>query len=205
VSISKIRFLEAEGLLLPERTPAGYRVFRAGDVERLRYILRAQRDHFWPLKVIREALDALDRGLEPSGMAQGRPTAPTPEPDPDVALSKPKGARTVRLTRSELAASAGIPTTDVDEMEVHGLVHADASGHFDEHALRIVHAVSGLSGFGLGPRHLRPFRTAADREIGLVLQAVSGQPAAARSAAATEVTRLCLQLHAALLKAGQDG
>lgn len=91
VSISKIRFLEAEGLLLPERTPAGYRVFRAGDVERLRYILRAQRDHFWPLKVIREALDALDRGLEPSGMAQGRPTAPTPEPDPDVALSKPKG------------------------------------------------------------------------------------------------------------------
>jgi hypothetical protein len=62
-----------------------------------------------------------------------------------------------------------------------------------------------FSGFGLGPRHLRPFRTAADREIGLVLQAVSGQPAAARSAAATEVTRLCLQLHAALLKAGQDG
>src|ERR1035437_9358926 len=66
ISISKIRFLEAEGLLAPERTESGYRMFSADDVERLRYILTAQRDRFWPLKVIREALDKLERGLEPA-------------------------------------------------------------------------------------------------------------------------------------------
>ena len=67
VSISKIRFLETEGLITPSRTGSGYRTFSEQDVERLHYILSAQRDRFWPLKVIRDALDALDRGLQPTG------------------------------------------------------------------------------------------------------------------------------------------
>ena len=66
ITISKIRFLEAEGLVTPERSGTGYRRFSAEDLERLRYVLTAQRDRFWPLKVIREALDKLERGLEPA-------------------------------------------------------------------------------------------------------------------------------------------
>ena len=85
VSISKIRFLESEGLISPDRSPSGYRHYRPGDVERLRYILRAQREHFWPLKVIREALDALDRGLTPPMQESGRPGPPQPTADPDLA------------------------------------------------------------------------------------------------------------------------
>ena len=84
VSISKLRFLEAEGLVTPARTGSGsYRSYTTEDLDRLRYVLTAQRDHFWPLKVIREALDALDRGLTPdsdSGPGQGRPRAPRPPP-----------------------------------------------------------------------------------------------------------------------------
>ncbi len=71
VSASKIRFLEAEGLITPQRTASGYRTFSAADVQRLRYILSAQRDRFWPLKVIGEALDALDRGLTDPGDGDG--------------------------------------------------------------------------------------------------------------------------------------
>lgn len=205
VTISKIRFLEAEGLIQPERTPSGYRVFRAEDVERLRYILRAQRDQFWPLKVIREALDALERGLEPSSADGHRPQAPPPREDPDAALPRSStSATTVRLTRSELATSAGIAPSELDEMVTHGLLHADATGHFDDNAQRVVHAVTALSAHGLGPRHLRPFRTAADREIGLVEQAVAGRPPARRADDTDAVAALCLQLHAALLRSGLD-
>ena len=70
LNISKIRFLEAEGLIEPERTPSGYRKFSHQDVERLRYVLTAQREHYLPLKVIREHLDAIDRGLEPPALTQ---------------------------------------------------------------------------------------------------------------------------------------
>lgn len=73
ITISKIRFLESEGLIEPQRTPSGYRKFTSSDLERLRYVLLAQRDHYLPLRVIKENLDAMDRGLEPaplSGEAQ---------------------------------------------------------------------------------------------------------------------------------------
>ena len=66
ITISKIRFLESEGLIEPQRTPSGYRKFTGGDLERLRYVLEAQRDQYLPLRVIKENLDALDRGLQPS-------------------------------------------------------------------------------------------------------------------------------------------
>ena len=85
VTASKIRFLEAEGLVLPHRTPSGYRTYPDDDVRRLRYVLSAQRDRYWPLKVIREALDALDRGLsDPGEESGGRPRPPAPAPHPEV-------------------------------------------------------------------------------------------------------------------------
>jgi DNA-binding transcriptional MerR regulator len=201
VSISKIRFLEAEGLIEPERTPSGYRQFSAADVERLAYILRAQRDHFWPLKVIKESLEALDRGLTPDTGPSGRPVAPTPAPDPDVPdLSGPRSA--LRLTAAEVAASAGAEPELVDALVGFGLVRPDAAGYFDEDDLRIVHSAEGLARFGLEARHLRAFRTAADREVGLVEQAAAGRPARTAAADRVEVARLCLQLHAALVRAG---
>ena len=100
LTISKIRFLEAEGLVTPERTASGYRTYSEQDVERLRYVLTAQRDRFWPLKVIREALDALDRGLTPAGA-----TPETVRPQPPRPAARPRRAvRRVADPRSTAAA-----------------------------------------------------------------------------------------------------
>jgi len=90
ISISKIRFLESEGLLSPERAPSGYRRYSPHDVDRLRYILRVQRDHYLPLRVIREHLDAMDRGDEPPAVETTVPIVSTPETDADSA--RPTGA-----------------------------------------------------------------------------------------------------------------
>lgn len=203
LTISKIRFLESEGLVEPQRSPSGYRHYRPEDVARLRYVLSSQRDHFWPLKVIRESLDALDRGLTPAPEAQGRPQAPQPTVDPDLAETDfQPGDRTLRLTRAELLSSAQATPELVDTLIAAGLIGGDGRDAFDENDLRVVHAASGLARFGIEPRHLRPFRTVADREVGLVDQATRGRPAAHRDEERREVARLCLQLHAALLKAG---
>ena len=214
ITISKIRFLEAEGLVTPARTGSGYRTYTAADVDRLRYILSAQRDHFWPLKVIRDALDALDRGLTPErGSAAGmpRPSVPAPVTDPDVPSAAALTATgSLRLTRDELAAAAGLDATTIDALETFGLVRPDAAGHYGEAALSIAHAAGALAAYGVEPRHLRPFRTAADREIGLVQQVVTPHRAASgkggRSGAAGDPTgdvlRLCVALHTALVKDG---
>lgn len=203
VSISKIRFLEAEGLVEPTRTPAGYRTYAPADVERLRYVLRAQRDRFWPLKVIREALDALDRGLEPVGEGDARPRPPGPAADPDVPdAANLKPGRAVRLTRDELATATGLDRETISSLEGFGVLSADAEGHFSGADLQAAHAAAGLSAYGIEARHLRPFRTAADREVGLVEQAMSTRRTAGRAQDQAEVARLCLQLHAALVKGG---
>jgi DNA-binding transcriptional MerR regulator len=214
VTISKIRFLETEGLITPARTGSGYRTYAAADVERLRYILTAQRDHFWPLKVIRDALDALDRGLTPeragsTGMA--RPSVPQPASDPDVptvqALTDPG---TLRLTRAELVQAAGLDEATMDSLETFGLVRPDDTGHYGDAALGIAHTAAALAAYGVEPRHLRPFRTAADREIGLVQQVVTPHRAASGKGGRTgaqadptpEVLRLCIALHTALVRDG---
>lgn len=218
ISISKIRYLEAEGLVEPARTPSGYRKFSQDDVERLRYILTLQRDHFWPLRVIREALDAYDRGFDPpsaGGTTPGRPGAPRvvgteggPDDLPDATAFARRG-QGLRMTRAELATAAGLDERDVTQLETFGLLTAGAGGHFDETALTIAHAAAELATYGIEPRHLRPFRTAADREVGLVEQVVTplargrGDDAQARAGeAAREISALCIQLHAALVKAG---
>ncbi|MGZ4600857.1 MAG: transcriptional regulator FtsR [Oryzihumus sp.] len=212
VSISKIRYLEAEGLVTPERTGAGYRTFSEADVGRLRYILRAQRDRFWPLKVIREALDAMDRGLEPPSGTDGPPTPRVPvvagDPAvPDAAeLSLPG---TLRLTARELREAAGLDLRTFEALETFGLVRPDRSGHFGEPDLAVARAAGALAGFGIEARHLRPFRTAADREIGLVQQVVSpmrgrGKTRQANGSAdpTAEILSQCIALHAALVRSG---
>jgi len=213
VTISKIRFLEAEGLVTPSRTASGYRTYSDADVERLHYVLTAQRDHFWPLKVIRDALDALDRGLTPPRAEQGgmpRPAVPTPVPDPDVPTAAAlTAASALRLTRAELEQASGLAGEVLAELETFGLLHADGTGHYDEAALTVASTAAALAAYGVEPRHLRPFRTAADREVGLVQQVVTphraGRSGSGRDRGPDptgEVLRLCIALHTALVKDG---
>jgi DNA-binding transcriptional MerR regulator len=212
VSISKIRFLEAEGLVTPSRTGSGYRTFSEQDVERLHYILSAQRDRFWPLKVIRDALDALDRGLQPTGPgdAASRPTVPAAVLDPGLPtpqdLTRPSS---LRLTASELRQAAGLDEPTFAELTAFGLLRSDSTGHYGESALAVARAAGALSAYGIEPRHLRPFRTAADREIGLVQQVTSpmrGRGSAGRAPTGEdptpEILALCIALHTSLVRAG---
>ncbi len=207
LTISKIRFLESQGLLNPARTPSGYRTYSAADVERLRYILSAQRDRFWPLKVIREALDALERGLEPAeAEGSGRPVPPRVVEDPDVPQASALAAPSqLRLTESELVTSAGLDEQTWTALQTFGLVRPDHAGHFDDDDLAVATAAAALAAYGVEPRHLRSFRTAADREVGLVQQIVIPARAAGRRSAervdpTADVLHHCLALHAALVR-----
>jgi len=207
VSISKIRFLESEGLVTPHRTPSGYRQFSAADVERLRYVLAAQRDHYLPLKVIKEHLDAIDRGLEPATPSPRLPRALVFADGPSARDFAP--AAEVRMTRAEVLAESGLQAADLIELEQYGLLAVGTGGYFDVDAALIATTVGELLAAGLEPRHLRPFRTAADREAALVAQLVAAQarqkdPDAREraGAAAATVAATVLRLHALLVKAG---
>jgi DNA-binding transcriptional MerR regulator len=201
---SKIRFLEAEGLVTPHRTASGYRTYSEADVERLRYVLAAQRDRFWPLKVIREALDALDRGLTDAGTGGGRPRPPESVTDPDVpdaSVLLPRSG--VTLTGPELREATGIDRATMHALESFGLLVPDASGHYAQDQLAVAAAANALAAHGLEPRHLRPFRTAADREIGLVDQVLAThRDDDTRPERAAEIAASCIALHVALVKAG---
>ena len=131
ITVSKVRFLEAEGIVTPARTAAGYRQFSAGDLERLRFALTAQRDRFWPLRRVREALDALDRGvsLEEFG-ATVAPVAATPSVD------LPR-SQTVRLTRAELLSASGLEPAMADDLVSYGLLTPSRRGHFSAADLQV--------------------------------------------------------------------
>jgi DNA-binding transcriptional MerR regulator len=210
VSISKIRFLEDQGLVEPERTPAGYRKFRHTDVERLRYVLGVQRDHYLPLRVIRDHLDAVDRGLEPPVGGRGGPGGPRlVDAVRDPHEPGQRAAR--RLSRAELLAAAEVDDAVLTDLESHGLVTPRPGGFYDADAVLVARTAGELAAFGIQPRHLRAFRSAADREAGLVEQIVSplrrqrGPEAAAHAEEVTrELAGLCVRLHSALVKAALE-
>lgn len=215
ITISKIRFLEAEGLIHPERTPSGYRKFSAGDVARLRFVLAEQRDHYLPLRVIKDHLDAIDRGLEPPDSGPGstlrrgpRAVAPVPSglPGPDAFVPEPSE---LRLTRDELLESAQLEAAQLEQLEQYGLVARRAGGTYDGDALVVATCAAEMARYGIEPRHLRAYRTAADREIGLFEQVVTPMmrqrnPEARGRAeeAVRELAALSVRLHATLVKAG---
>jgi DNA-binding transcriptional MerR regulator len=212
VTISKIRFLEEQGLVTPERTAAGYRKFDHHDLERLRYVLTVQRDHYLPLRVIREHLDALDRGLEPPLLPGLGPRAPrlVREGEETARDAEHRAPAETRLDRRQFLQSCGIDEQLLRALESFGLVASRASG-FDADAVVIARTAGELAAFGVEPRHLRAFRTAADREAGLVEQVVAplrrqrGAESAARAEeTARELAALCVRLHAALVKAAID-
>jgi DNA-binding transcriptional MerR regulator len=214
VTIPKIRFLEDQGLVKPERTAAGYRKFSGDDVARLRYILTMQRDHYLPLKVIGDHLDAIDRGLEPPAIESVVPTVPKVALSADGLPSPESFRRTndLRLSRRELIKVAEISEELLAELETYGLVSArSGTGHFDSDALVVAQTARELADYGFEPRHLRAFKTAADREVGLVQQVVAplarGRDAAARGRAedaTSEIAALSVRLHATLVKVGLD-
>jgi DNA-binding transcriptional MerR regulator len=217
VTISKIRFLESEGLVEPARTPSGYRKFSHADVARLRYVLATQRDHYLPLRVIREHLDAIDRGLEPPALPGDRPRVPR---SADDGLPGPRALVTarveLRLSRDELVAAAGLEAGVLEQIEGFGLIASTrgstASPLYDADALAIATAVAELRAYGVEPRHLRAFRSAADRESDLVAQVVapllrqrSPQARARAEEVAREMGALSLRLHTALVRARLRG
>ena len=209
ITISKIRFLESEGLVEPERTASGYRKFAPADVVRLRYILTQQREHYLPLRVIKEQLAAIDRGVRPAGPG-GVPKAvrlqlsDTPGPD-DFRLHP----AALRLTAEELCHAAGLSADQLVQLEQFGLITAGPAGRYDDDALAVAQVVAEMARFGLEGRHLRAFRSAADREVGLFGQVV-GPMAKQRNTDARsraqdtvrELAALSIQLHAALVRAG---
>lgn len=205
VTVSKVRFLEAEGLVTPERTGSGYRRFSETDVERLRYVLRAQRDLFWPLKVIKDSLEAIDRGLVPAG-PDLRPQVPTQDADPEVPDSSAlREVSDLRLTATELAEATGLTRPAVADLADHGLLRPGPDGMHGADDLRAARAAAGLERFGLEARHLRALRSAADREVGLVEQATGTLRGADAERSVAEVTHLVLALHAALVRGGLTG
>jgi DNA-binding transcriptional MerR regulator len=150
ISPSKIRFLEAEGLIQPLRSSSGYRRFTSADITRLRFILTAQRDEYLPLRVIKERLDALD-GAGSSGAGSAVPA--------------------FAMTRSELLTAAGAAEDLLAELEDYGLVRRGRS--YGAQALSVLRSAVELAGYGIQPRHLRAVKAAAEREAALVEQAVA--------------------------------
>jgi DNA-binding transcriptional MerR regulator/transcriptional regulator with XRE-family HTH domain len=234
ITISKIRFLESQGLLDPERTPSGYRKFYDDDVERLRWILRQQREHFLPLKVIKGRLTGEENGssvaleeavdeaplVEPAVAPEAEaapvaaPVAPTPmrRTRTDSLSAGPSG---VNLTLEELASAAGLSTALVEELERFGfLAGRPVAGtiYYDEEALIVARLAAGFLRFGIEARHLRAYSNAADREAALFEQVVTPllkqrNPQARRQAVDTlnELSDLGGQLRAALVRRALKG
>ena len=187
VSVSKIRFLENAGLIQPARSPSKYRKFSPADVERLRYILTAQRDQYLPLRVIKDQLDA--GGQDHPERPAGRYPGPAP------------------LTRRELLEATGLDEARLAELEDFGLVRR-GGGRYGPEALAAARAIVALDGYGVQARHLRVLRASAERETALIEQVVApilrqrsdgARGRATRSA--REIAAVTLQLHAALIEA----
>jgi DNA-binding transcriptional MerR regulator len=239
ITISKIRFLESQGLIDPERTPSGYRKFYGPDIDRLRWILHQQKENFLPLKVIKGRLeeagpDALpadegpaeaatedsakpgakaasktasaraakeDDGDDKAKPPNRRSKSSAPKPKPKSTTSKAKvrpptedtptlalddgepddleptsGGRT--LTRAELATESGLTSEQVNELDEFGLLEPAGTGGdrmlFDEDALEVAKLAAGFAKHGIEARHLRMYRTFAEREATLYGQVIQG-------------------------------
>jgi DNA-binding transcriptional MerR regulator len=213
VTISKIRFLESQGLIDPERTPSGYRKFYDPDIDRLKFILREQKDSYLPLKVIKGRLDAGEGTgpvvrpslvTEPIGDGEAGVASSLPEPAPPAAAEPvvngvraepepPEAPPAIEpaetsagqdeaplmppssLTFDELVAASGLTPAQLREVERYGLVVGRPVGrttYYDEEGLVIARLVAGFLRFGIEPRHVRMYRTAAEREAGVFEQVI---------------------------------
>jgi DNA-binding transcriptional MerR regulator len=198
VTISKIRFLESEGLINPERTPSGYRKFQQEDLERLRKILRMQRDEYLPLKVIKERLDRGEEAEPPKAPADQEEDVATP----------PTG---LHMSIEELSAATGVDRNRIQELESFGLLCShglDGDRYYDGDDLVVLSIVKDFFRFGIEPRHLTMYRHFAEREAtffeAIVMPMLRQRNPDARRAAVEqlmELATLSRKLKQALLRA----
>jgi len=165
ITISKIRFLESEGLITPERTPSGYRKFYPDDVERLKSILRLQRDEYLPLKVIKERLLKADSGEDEDQptLEQATSGMDTDGGGEDLAEA-PTG---LQMSLEEMAAATGVDRERIKELEQFGIVctHGPEGGrYYDGDDYVTLSIVKDFLRFGIEPRHLTMYKHFADRE-----------------------------------------
>lgn len=200
VTVSKIRFLESEGLVSPKRTSSGYRRFTDSDVERLRYILVTQRDNYLPLKVIRQQLEAMDSGGV-TAILSGAKGSPMISPD------NFRAPAVTRLTDTDVADQAEATTTEVSELIQASIITPDGAGYFTADDVQVVRTALALKEFGFDIRHLRSLRNAATRQAGLIGQVATpvamskGEDAKQRAEELSQqMTALVVSLHASLVK-----
>lgn len=207
ITISKIRYLESEGLIDPARTSSGYRKFTYADAERLRYVLRAQRDQYLPLRVIRENLEAVDDAAskgQPGPSGAPRPVAEASTADTIASFDR---ALLGRLTRAELLEASGLTNEQLQELEQYGLIiPRQGRSAYDTHNLEVAKLAVELQSYGLEPRHLRAAKTAAARQAGLIEQLVGPLHRGPESRAhvtetAQHIVDVSVRLHANLLQA----
>lgn len=200
VTVSKIRFLESEGLVHPQRTASGYRRFTDDDVERLRYILVTQRDNYTPLKVIREQLDAMDSGQVTALLSAG-------DAEPIVSPENFRKPVKTRLTDSDIAEQANCETAFVAQLASIGLLTPDASGFFTADDARIASTALALKEFGFDTHLLRRLRNTSERQADLISQVAKpvvrpGDDTSRERAeeVGQQMTALVVSLHAILVK-----
>lgn len=189
---SKLHYLESEGLISPDRSAAGYRKYSREDVDRLRFVLRAQRDRFWPLKVIKEHL--LEHGVD------SEVTSIASRPGPTASL------QAVRLDRRGLAREASVEEEFLAELEQYGLL-GDGALFYGSTELELVGAARDLAEEGLHPRHLVMLRTAAERQAHMIRSVASPRSRPGDSAArgeaedfARDLGESMITLHGAVLR-----
>ncbi|PFG38066.1 DNA-binding transcriptional MerR regulator [Georgenia soli] len=203
VTISKLRFLEEQGLVKPRRTGSGYRMYSRADAERIRFALTAQRDSYLPLRVIREQLADLDAGRQVEQPSLARVVTR------DGELVRP--APGARVSAKELCELTGATEAELDEMAQAGLVLADTRGRFPGRSVQVVQAVLALGRHGISARHLRTVRTSAEREADVIDQVVaptraqrSGAARERSAAQAAELAELYATLHTELLRSAVE-
>ncbi len=226
VSISKIRFLETEGLLSPERAASGYRRYSQEDLDRLKLILSMQKNQYLPLKVIKEHLDMLDRGVTPPSLEQHQPSAvvlarqqasavaaelpesaAVPQAPATAVTAQQAVKRTIRMTRKELLDASGLPEPTLAELERQLLIAPRrGTGFYGRDALTIAIVARRIAAYGMDARHLAQIKQAAERAAGIVEQSIA--PYTRRNAQASEitaeVTQLIIHAHAALMRTAMD-
>ncbi|MBK6763779.1 MAG: MerR family transcriptional regulator [Micrococcales bacterium] len=199
VSVSKIRFLESEGLVAPLRTPSGYRKYTPAHLERIRYVLTMQRDHYLPLKVIAEHLDALDRGLTAPAPADSTPQPTMPETTGSDVSSLDTG---VRLKAGEICRESGLSAEDLAQAVALGLLPETTDYTLDH--VEAARSLAALRDCGVPVRNARPVYLAVRREVDLHTAAL-GQPRSGESdeqytERARELASALVRVHVAVMR-----
>jgi len=209
ISISKIRFLEGEGLVSPQRAPSGYRRFSGADVDRLRLVLVAQRDHFLPLRIIKEKLQAGE--LEAYLFPEEEPAPENPQPEVQVETLDPVAPQPLpevdpqgRFSLREAARESGLPLDDLKELVSFGVLQIDAGERLSGAQVLLCRAYAVLSASGVDHRHLRQVKNSASRDASLISQSVPHLRAAERGDAEQSLLQAFSEAHYWLVVAELD-